>query len=346
MLPTELDIVVECARAAWENLYGAPRVHSMTKTHGNTGKKRGTKSLVSLASFAKQRKLSIASACAHELDGHELMTLSTMQTSAAMSSADVWRDQFTKEVDFNNAKYLKERLKSLREGSLLPGEIYFGDADLELASRTHRIALRDARLRAAARKRLALRKGMQPLDSSMSIFVHSTGAVPLSISVDDKCRQLGCSTVGNALDADIVVVSDLTILPDIVCWDLTFSGGRLCTAKEFVDGRARGAEFKAAVSVGGTVRQPRAIWLSSRFQREHVDKCASLRRAMSLPQSVWGEMGRDDWSSRAAVCIGRRGRLGAVAVIAESESSSADAIFFTPCKLVQQFISMSSPCSA
>ena len=124
LLPAEVDIVVQCAQAAWETLYGAPRVHSTMKAHGNTGKKRDAKSVTSLASLTKRRNQSVADACAQEIDGSELMTLSTMQAAAAMSSADVWCEDMTGELDFNNDKYLHGRIKSLRERSLLPGFLY------------------------------------------------------------------------------------------------------------------------------------------------------------------------------------------------------------------------------
>ena len=147
--------------------------------------------------------------------------------------------------------------------------------------------------------------------------------------------------VTNAIDADIVVSNGLADLPDIVCWDLVFSGGRLCTARAFADGRAHGIDFKAAVSVGG-----RAVWLSWRFQAEHADKCSSLRRAMGAAGSVWAELGRVEWARRAAVCIGQRRPLGAIAVLAESEgdSDALDRNFFTPRSLVDKFSKMASPC--
>ena len=129
-------------------------------------------------------------------------------------------------------------------------------------------------------------------------------------------------------------------IPELLNWDLFLSGGLLCTPQFFIDSVGAAAEFKAAVSRGGK----RYVWLSDRFQREHADKCASIRRAMRLPCSVWTEVNRHEWVDHAAMTAIANKNLLAIGIVIASDAPQVqgERNLFSPQGLYSQFLTLSS----
>ena len=182
-----------------------------------------------------------------------------------MSSAHVWTGEMVAELEFNQLKQTSNRLRSLRENSLLPHERVAGDVPLEKAVTPHKIKLRDARLRKAECNRAAWAQLVSLTGSKgASVFIHSVGRALGRVSPFQKCEQYNLPVVENAIDADVVVAPDAGTIPELLHWELFRGGGLQCAPQFSIDNVGAAAEFKAAVSRGGK----RYVWLSGRFQRE------------------------------------------------------------------------------
>ena len=110
------------------------------------------------------------------------------------------------------------------------------------------------------------------------------GAEMRSQSALEKCYSLHLNVVQGALLADVVVTSNPGMIPGAIKWALFLKGGTVCTERFFVDGQGAAFRFRACLSVGGTARKPRYVWLSRRVQVERAEKCSAMRRAMGLPR--------------------------------------------------------------
>ena len=115
----------------------------------------------------------MATACAPEPG----VDLPSMRHAAAASSASVWDAAMASEAAFNEEKRLKNKVQSLREGTLLPGEARDCEVQLEAAIRAHNATLRDGRLRTAARKRAALQQARVQIGAGARVLIHSAGDV-------------------------------------------------------------------------------------------------------------------------------------------------------------------------
>ena len=319
----DMQFIIMVARRIWCHLYSSTRVWVNPR-------KPGTKRPVNDNTYAAVVRRHHA---AIQRASGDVVTVDSLQLSAAGGAAVAWTAAHDAELDFNAAKRQVNRLDAFASGQLLPHEVRGRDA-IDLADHLDRKKNNKRKRLTSAVNKVARLANKPSIAQGATVYIHSSA---IDLGVVQYCNNNFMPLVADPCAASVVVVPEPGNLPLAMSWVLLLTGGVGCNPP-FLMGQTSGTavEYKASVAAG-----KRCIWISNRFKTNHPDLYGIFCRALAMPTATWREVDGVSWATAVARNSARAKRqqrnMEYLALLADVQSAHADDnLYFTALSLTRK----------
>ena len=317
----EAGDVQKLARKIWKLQYGAPRVHrSVRRDKGRKLTSSRANERKTLKAFARDRRAEI-----DEVPNVVERSLNQVQRRAAKRGVEDWGAGMTEELEKHKCKRRRAKLRSLREGTLLPSEFDANDEADAAIMAEHEGVLRAGRIRVAGARTATLSSSrVDPSTlSGKTVFVEDGASDGSLVSPLGQCfRRLHLTMRGERVEAELFVARRPGQPSNCTKAALLMQGGWVCD-HQYLAGNGAGGSLVKFNRMSSA--QPRLIWVSMQFKSKHADIWNVMSATLPSNTSL-AEIGRATFVDKTMLNAGRVARqqrnLQTIGLVTEAQKAS------------------------